>query len=48
MEHVQDIDVFFKLGVFVTPALVIDGRAVSPGKVLSVEEIAAKLKEQSA
>ncbi|MCE5242242.1 MAG: thioredoxin family protein [Syntrophobacteraceae bacterium] len=48
VEHVRDIDQFLKLGVFVTPALVIDGKAVSPGKVLSVEEIALKLQELGA
>lgn len=48
VEQIGDIDRFLQLGVFVTPALVIDGKAVSPGRVLSVEEIASKLQELGA
>ena len=36
---VDDVDVFVRLGVMVTPALVLDDEVVSTGRVLSVEEI---------
>lgn len=41
---VKDVDYFLKKGVFVTPGLVIDGKVVSTGKLLSVEEIVAVIK----
>ena len=44
---VADVNYFLKVGVFVTPGLVIDGRVVSTGKVLTVEEILAAIKESS-
>ena len=36
---VTDIDRITDYGVMVTPALVVDGRVVSAGKVLAAEEI---------
>jgi hypothetical protein len=33
------------MGVFMTPGLVIDGKVASVGKVLSVEEVKEKIKE---
>lgn len=39
VEKVKDIDYFIKLGVFSTPALVIDGKVVSASRVLSVEQV---------
>lgn len=36
---VKDIKYFARMGVFVTPGLVIDGDVVSAAKVLSVDEI---------
>ncbi len=42
---IGDIQYFTKMGVFMTPGLVIDGQTVSVGKVLSVDEIKEKLKE---
>jgi hypothetical protein len=36
---------FFKKGVFVTPGLIIDGKVVSTGRLLSVEEILDMIKE---
>jgi small redox-active disulfide protein 2 len=45
LEKIQDIHYFSKMGVFMTPGLVINGKTVSVGKVLSVEEIDAKIKE---
>ena len=43
---VADINYFVQKGVFVTPGLVIDGRVVSTGKLLSVEEIVQCIREQ--
>ncbi len=37
--HVMDTNEIIKRGVMKTPALVIDGKVVSQGKVLTVEEI---------
>jgi len=45
VEKIGDIHYFTKMGVFMTPGLVINGQVISAGKVLSVEEIQAKLKE---
>jgi len=47
VSKVDNIDTFMKMGVFTTPALVIDGKVVSVGRVLGVEEILEKLKENS-
>jgi small redox-active disulfide protein 2 len=43
---VGDINYFAKMGVFMTPALVIDGEVISVGKVLTVEEIKKTLEEK--
>ncbi|MCS7152255.1 MAG: thioredoxin family protein [Endomicrobia bacterium] len=37
--HITDPKEFIKLGVIVTPAVIIDGKVVFSGKVPSVEEI---------
>ncbi|UCB50301.1 MAG: thioredoxin family protein [Deltaproteobacteria bacterium] len=42
---VKDVDYFTKMGVFMTPGLVIDGKVASVGKVLSVEQVKEKIKE---
>lgn len=42
---VKDVDYFTKMGVFMTPGLVIDGQVASVGKVLSVEQVKEKIKE---
>jgi len=42
---VGDVNYFTQKGVFMTPGLLIDGEVISVGKVLSVEEIKAKIKE---
>jgi small redox-active disulfide protein 2 len=42
---VKDLDYFTKMGVFMTPGLVIDGKVASVGKVLSVEQVKEKIKE---
>ncbi len=39
VEKVKDIDTFIKMGVFSTPALVIDGKIVSTSRVLSADQI---------
>jgi hypothetical protein len=41
---VKDVDYFTKMGVFMTPGLVIDGKVASVGKVLSVEQVKEKIK----
>ena len=46
VEKVTDIKTFAKMGVFVTPGLVIDGEVISAGKVLSVDEITTNIKEK--
>ena len=43
IEKVTDIDAMMKLGVMMTPALVIDGAVKAAGKVPSVEDIQAML-----
>lgn len=37
--HIKDTNEIIRRGVMKTPALVIDGKVVSQGKVLTVEEI---------
>jgi len=39
VEHVYDINKIIERGIFMTPALVIDGKTVASGKIPSVEEI---------
>lgn len=46
LEKVSDPTEFAKVGVFMTPALVIDGKAVSIGKVLSKVEIADLIRKK--
>jgi small redox-active disulfide protein 2 len=43
---VSDITYFSKMGVFMTPGLVIDGEVLSSGKVLNSEQIKAKIEER--
>ena len=43
---VGDINYFAKVGVFMTPGLVIDGEVISTGKVLSANEIKEKIREK--
>lgn len=47
VEKIKDINYFTKVGVFVTPGLVIDGKVASVGKVLSVEQIKKTLLEHT-
>lgn len=44
--HVTDFTEIAKYGVMRTPALVVDGRVVSSGRVLTVEEAAALLQKK--
>jgi len=39
LEKTGDIDYFMKMGVFSTPGLVIEGKLISSGQVLSEEKI---------
>lgn len=43
IEHVYDMDKIIERGVFMTPALVIDGKTVASSKIPSVEEIVTLL-----
>jgi small redox-active disulfide protein 2 len=43
IEKVTDIREIVKMGVMTTPALVVDGKVKSAGKILSVGEIKAML-----
>jgi small redox-active disulfide protein 2 len=45
VKKIADPNYFAKMGVFMTPGLVIDGRVVSVGKVLSAVEVKEKIKE---
>lgn len=45
VKKVNNVNYFTKMGVFMTPGLVIDGKVASVGKVLSVEEVKEKIKE---
>ena len=44
IEKVEKLSEIMKFGVMITPALVVDGRVLSAGKVLSPEEITMLLK----
>jgi len=44
VEHVYDMDKIIARGVYMTPALVIDGKTVASGKIPSVEEIVTLLR----
>lgn len=44
VEHVYDMTKFIERGIFMTPALVINGKSVASGKIPSVEEIVNFLK----
>ena len=44
VERVKDPDYFVKLGVFMTPALVLDGEVISAGKLLMPDDIVKLLR----
>jgi small redox-active disulfide protein 2 len=39
ISHVYDIKEIAKLGVIFTPAVIVDGKIVTSGKLLSIEEL---------
>jgi small redox-active disulfide protein 2 len=39
VDHVYDMTKIIERGIFMTPALIIDGKTVASGKIPSVEEI---------
>ena len=43
---IGDINYFTKMGVFMTPGLLIDGEVISTGKVLSPNQIKEKIEEK--
>jgi len=43
---IGDIEYFTRMGVFMTPGLVIDGEVSSTGKVLSSNQIREKIEEK--
>lgn len=47
IEKVTDLDSIMEMGVMVTPALAVDGEVKKAGKVMTVEEIAAIIKEEN-
>jgi len=46
IEKIGDVNYFAKMGVFMTPGLVIDGEVVSTGKLLSSNQIKEKIEEK--
>jgi small redox-active disulfide protein 2 len=46
VEKIGDVNYFTKMGVFMTPGLLIDGQVVSTGKVPSANEIMAMIEEK--
>jgi small redox-active disulfide protein 2 len=46
LEKIGDVNYFTKMGVFMTPGLVIDGQVISTGKVPSANEIMKMIVEK--
>jgi len=46
VEKVGDVNYFTKMGVFMTPGLLIDGQVISTGKVPSANEIMNMIREK--
>ena len=46
IEKIGDINYFSKMGVFMTPGLVIDGEVITTGNVPSPSEIKKKIEEK--
>ena len=44
VEHVYDMGKIIERGIFMTPALVIDGKTMASGKIPSIEEIVTFLR----
>ena len=47
VEKITDPEVFFRLKVYVTPALVIDETVISTGKPISADEIESEIRKHS-
>ena len=47
IEKVTDLDKIMDYGVMMTPALVIDEKVVSSGKVLTADDIIAQIKKET-
>ena len=47
VEKSGDVNYFTKMGVFMTPGLVIDGKVISTGKVPSTDQIMNMILEKS-
>jgi small redox-active disulfide protein 2 len=48
VEEVQDVEVIMRMGVLMTPAVVIDGKVTAAGRLSSVEEIREMVRQASA
>jgi len=46
VEKIGDVNYFTKMGVFMTPGLLIDGQVISTGKVPSANEIMKIIEEK--
>ncbi|MCK9575632.1 MAG: thioredoxin family protein [Clostridia bacterium] len=46
VEHIKDINQIMSYGVMFTPALVIDGKVVSTGRLLTVTQIEKLIKDR--
>ncbi|MEE4266395.1 MAG: thioredoxin family protein [Desulfobacteraceae bacterium] len=46
VEKIGDVNYFTKMGVFMTPGLVIDGKVISTGKVPSTDQIVNMILEK--
>jgi small redox-active disulfide protein 2 len=46
VEKIGDVNYFAKMGVFMTPALVIEGEVIAVGKVVTAEEIQKRIEER--
>lgn len=47
VEHISDMNQIIKLGVMSTPGLIINGKVVAVGRVLSVNQIVELIKASS-
>jgi len=45
VEHIYDVNKIIEMGIMMTPAMAIDEKIVSAGKILSVEEIKEIVKQ---
>jgi small redox-active disulfide protein 2 len=43
---VSDVNYFTKMGVFMTPGLLIDGEVIAVGKVLTAEQVKKRIEEK--